>query len=240
MKIAYWIVTGLFCLMMFAAAAIEIFAIWRIRQNALPAWISPISLPTFCRSRKFLGRIAILTRYSKTLTEWAYAGFFFDFVLAALAHYFSGVPSPIPAIVALVFLMTSYALGKRVYCNGADSFNNFAAISIVFPQFSDYRCQHPNTDCRKPYPDYLARDNRPASVAEKSQTNRRDFDGSPRKEISFIAERRKQCHARTAVGQHIQQRMRKCGERKIDEKFCRRNPGWQKSLGEKTDDAAEN
>ena len=61
------------------------------------------------------GVIAILTRYSKTLKEWAYAGFFFDFVLAALAHYFSGVPSPLPAIVALVLLMTSYALDRKVY-----------------------------------------------------------------------------------------------------------------------------
>jgi hypothetical protein len=49
------------------------------------------------------------------LKEWAYAGFFFDFVLAALAHYFSGVLSLIAAIVALVLLMTSYALGKKVY-----------------------------------------------------------------------------------------------------------------------------
>ncbi len=63
---------------------------------------------------KIAGVIAILTRYSNTLKEWAYAGFFFDFSLAAMAHYFSGVPSPIAAIVALVLLMTSYALGRRI------------------------------------------------------------------------------------------------------------------------------
>ncbi len=51
----------------------------------------------------------------KFVGEFGIAGFFFDFVLAALAHYFSGVPSPIAAIVALVLLMTSYALGKKVY-----------------------------------------------------------------------------------------------------------------------------
>lgn len=114
MKIAYWIVTGLFCLMMFAATAIEIFqfgeSVKMLYKLGFPPFIAYV-LPV----TKFLGAIAILTRYSKTLTEWAYAGFFFDFVLAALAHYFSGEPSPIAAIVALVILMTSYFLGKKIY-----------------------------------------------------------------------------------------------------------------------------
>lgn len=114
MKIAYWIVTGLFCLMMFAAVAIEIFqfneSVKLLGDLGYPAHIAYV-LPV----TKFLGALAILTRYSKTLMEWAYAGFFFDFVLAALAHYFSGVPSPVAAIVALVLLMTSYWLGKKVY-----------------------------------------------------------------------------------------------------------------------------
>ena len=114
MKIAYWIVTGIFCLMMLASAAIETFmfgeSVKFIEQLGYPAHIAYV-LPI----TKFLGALAIITRYSKTLTEWAYAGFFFDFVLAALAHYFSGVPSPIPAIVALLLLLTSYALGRKIY-----------------------------------------------------------------------------------------------------------------------------
>jgi hypothetical protein len=114
MRIAYWIVTGLFCLMMLAGAAIEIFAfgesVKMLYQLGFPDFIAYV-LP----ATKILGVIAILTGYSNTLKEWAYAGFFFDFVLAALAHYFSGVPSPIAAIVALILLMTSYILGKKVY-----------------------------------------------------------------------------------------------------------------------------
>ena len=114
MKIAYWIVTGLFCLMMLAGAAIEIFSfgdsVTMLAQLGYPAHIAYV-LPI----TKIAGVIAILSRYSNTLKEWAYAGFFFDFVLAALAHYFSGVPSPIAAIVALVLLMTSYALNRKIY-----------------------------------------------------------------------------------------------------------------------------
>lgn len=114
MKIAYWIVTGLLCLMMLAAAAMEIFSFGEsikfLGQLGYPAHIAYV-LPV----TKILGVMAILSKYSQTLKEWAYAGFFFDFVLAALAHYFSGVPSPIPAVVALVLLMTSYTLEKKVY-----------------------------------------------------------------------------------------------------------------------------
>jgi hypothetical protein len=114
MKITFWIVTGLFCLLMLAAVAMETFGFAEsaafIKQLGYPAHIAYV-LPI----TKTLGVIAILTRYSKTLKEWAYAGFFFDFTLAALGHYFAGVPSPLPAIVALILLMTSYFLGKKVY-----------------------------------------------------------------------------------------------------------------------------
>ena len=114
MKIAYWIVTGLFCLFMLASAAIETFmfgeSVKFLAELGYPAHIAYV-LPV----TKFLGAIAIFTRYSKTLTEWAYAGFFFDFVLAALAHIFSGVPTAAGAIIMLAFLMTSYFLGRRVF-----------------------------------------------------------------------------------------------------------------------------
>jgi hypothetical protein len=114
MKIAYWIVTGILCLIMLASAAIEIFMFGEsaklVGELGFPHYIAYV-LPV----TKILGVAAILTKYSKTLKEWAYAGFFFDFVLAALAHYFSGVPSPIPAIVALVLLLISYFLDKKIY-----------------------------------------------------------------------------------------------------------------------------
>ena len=112
MKIAYWLVTGLFCLMMLASAGFEIFAFGEslkmLQSLGFPNYIAYV-LPI----TKILGVAAILSDYSRTLKEWAYAGFFFDFVLAALAHYFSNVPSPIFAIVALVLLMISYWLDRR-------------------------------------------------------------------------------------------------------------------------------
>ena len=113
MKIAFWIVTGILCLFMLLNVGIEVFAfdesVKMLAQLGFPKFIAYV-LPV----AKFLGVIAILTNYSKSLKEWAYAGFFFDFALAALAHYFSGVPSPIPAIVTIVLLFVSYFLDKKV------------------------------------------------------------------------------------------------------------------------------
>ncbi|MCD9187818.1 MAG: DoxX family protein [Pyrinomonadaceae bacterium] len=113
-KIIYWVVTGVFCLMMLAAGAMEIFAFNEsaafVRSLGYPehiAYVLPVT--------KILGVIAILSKKSKTLKEWAYAGFFFDFVLAALAHYFSGIPSPIPAVVAIILLFASYFLDREIY-----------------------------------------------------------------------------------------------------------------------------
>ena len=113
MKIAFWIVTGILCLFMLLNVGIEVFAfdesVKMLAQLGFPKFIAYV-LPIV----KFSGVVAILSNYSKSLKEWAYAGFFFDFALAALAHYFSGVPSPIPAIISIIVLFASYFLDKKV------------------------------------------------------------------------------------------------------------------------------
>jgi len=114
LRILYWIVTGLLCLLMLASAGIYIFnhdaAVKIFNELKYPAYlIYPLAVA------KILGVIAIITKKSKFLKEWAYAGFFFDFLLAASAHIFSGVPGPLPALVALVLLLISYALDRKIY-----------------------------------------------------------------------------------------------------------------------------
>ena len=113
MKIIFWIVTGLLCLMMLGSAGMYIFD-----HASVATVFQSLGYPTYIiyplAIAKILGVIAILTNYSKPLKEWAYAGFFYDFVLAASAHYVSGIPSPLPAIATLVLLIVSYILDKKV------------------------------------------------------------------------------------------------------------------------------
>jgi hypothetical protein len=64
---------------------------------------------------KILGVIAILTKKSKILKDLAYAGFFYDFILAASAHINAGDGGfPIP-LAALVILIVSYVTDRKIY-----------------------------------------------------------------------------------------------------------------------------
>ena len=62
---------------------------------------------------KILGVIAVVSNYSKTLKEWAYAGFFFDFLLALSAHLNAGDGGFAFALLALSLLFISYIFWKR-------------------------------------------------------------------------------------------------------------------------------
>ena len=63
---------------------------------------------------KILGLVAIWTKKSETLKEWAYAGFFFNFLLAATAHININDGEFAPALVAMVLLFVSYFFEKKV------------------------------------------------------------------------------------------------------------------------------
>ena len=55
---------------------------------------------------KVLGIIAILSKQSKLLKEWAYAGFFFDAVLATMAHYHAGQGFGLSVIAVVAILIS--------------------------------------------------------------------------------------------------------------------------------------
>ena len=113
-RILYWIFTGLLCLLVLGSAGMYIFNHRQIAE-LFPKLGYPAYLVYPLATAKILGVAAILSKKSKLLKDWAYAGFFYDFVLAAAAHYFSGIPSPLLAIVALVLLIASYVFDKKIY-----------------------------------------------------------------------------------------------------------------------------
>ncbi len=112
-RLLFWIPTGLLSLMMLASAGMSFFKPVDVRAEfqflGFPAWlIFPLGLA------KLAGVMAITTRLNKTLAEWAYAGFFFDFSLAIMAHIQAGDGDYPAAIAALVLLGASRFWADRV------------------------------------------------------------------------------------------------------------------------------
>jgi hypothetical protein len=66
---------------------------------------------------KLLGLLAIWSNKSKLLKEWAYAGFFFDFVLALGAHLVAADGQFGMAAIAMVLLIASRLYNRKVFGN---------------------------------------------------------------------------------------------------------------------------
>lgn len=113
MKYAYWIITGLLCLMLTVSAGFYIFQNAEVASEfvklGFPTWvIYPLAVA------KISAVAVILLRKNRVLVEWAYAGLFFNILLAAIAHITIADGEQWSAVVALILLMSSYFLGKKV------------------------------------------------------------------------------------------------------------------------------
>ena len=112
-KIIFWVATGLLSLMLLMSAGMYFFKTADISQA-----FQTLGYPTYLiyplGIAKILAVIAITTRKSAALAEWAYAGLFFDFVLALVAHLQVGDGEFGGAVVALVLLAVSYFFSKKI------------------------------------------------------------------------------------------------------------------------------
>lgn len=112
-RIIYWIATGLFCLLVLFSAGMYFFNYAEVtgvfESLGYPSYIV---YPLACL--KIAAVIVIVSNKSKSLKEWAYAGLFFDFVLAFFAHYMIKDGEQYAALVATVLLLVSYFIGKKV------------------------------------------------------------------------------------------------------------------------------
>ena len=115
-KVVYWIATVIMC-GIFTFSAFNYFAqhqmISGFFQNlGFPTWlIYPLAVA------KILGIIAILSRRSPLLKEWAYAGFFFDALLAFSAHQIAQDGAWMFAAVAIIAIIVSRYMEPRVFAN---------------------------------------------------------------------------------------------------------------------------
>lgn len=112
-KWIYWISTGLLSALMLMSAGMYFF-----NHAEIIKAFTALGYPTYIiyplAIAKLLGLVAIWTNQSKKLKEWAYAGFFFDFLLAFSAHLMVNDGQHIPALTALVLLFVSYFSNNKL------------------------------------------------------------------------------------------------------------------------------
>ncbi len=111
-KILYWIFTGLFSLMITGGAMM-----YFIQHDMVAEMLTALGYPVFIiyplATAKLLGVTAIVSNKSKMLKEFAYAGFFFELLLAIQAHIMAGdggFPGP---LAALTLVVVSYVFWKK-------------------------------------------------------------------------------------------------------------------------------
>ena len=111
-KVVYWVATLLLCAIMLYSASMYFTKTAMVEQ-----FFTRFNYPTYLviplAIAKVLGVIMILWRKSAWLTDWAYAGFFFDITLAFFAHYFKEDDVTF-TLYAMVALLISYFFGKTV------------------------------------------------------------------------------------------------------------------------------
>ncbi len=105
-KIVYWLATLLMCALFLFSAGMYLLKYEMVtgffKEFGFPVWvIYPLAIA------KILGVVAILSNLNKTLREWAYAGFFFDVILATAAHYFAGHGLIGPSLFGIVLVIIS-------------------------------------------------------------------------------------------------------------------------------------
>ena len=112
-KIVYYISTALLTAMMIMSVGMYLFNNEKITEVFTNLGY-PVYLIYPLAFAKVLGVLALWVEVSRSLKEWAYAGFFFDFMLALFAHLAIADGEFIGAAIALVFMFTSYITWKRL------------------------------------------------------------------------------------------------------------------------------
>jgi hypothetical protein len=115
LRVLYWIVTALFLLPQ-AWSAFQ----YLLQAPRMTATITGLGYPLYFMQilgvAKLLGIAAIVTGFSPTLKEWAYAGFTFD-ACGAFASHVSVGDAPWVALVPVIFLVVqliSYGMWRRL------------------------------------------------------------------------------------------------------------------------------
>lgn len=112
-KIIYWIATGLLTIIILFSVYNH-FANYEKIAGFFEHFNYPVYLVYPLAIAKLLGLVAIWGDFSSWLKEWAYAGFFFDTLLAFFAHYLTDGSGYLIAFFAMITTLVSYAMAKQL------------------------------------------------------------------------------------------------------------------------------
>ena len=114
-KILFWVFTGLLSVMMLASSI----GYYLMKTEEVKQIFTDLGFPTWIviplAIAKILGVITLLTRFNEDIVEWAYAGFFFNFMLALGAHFAANDGEHWTAAVALVLLLGSRFFYEQIW-----------------------------------------------------------------------------------------------------------------------------
>ena len=111
-KIIFYVATGLLTLIMLFSVSMYFF-----NHEDVAQMFTNFGYPTYIiypyAIAKLLGLFAIWNPNFKAIKEWAYAGFFFAFILAFFAHFMISDGGQMTALIAFILLIVSYIFNKK-------------------------------------------------------------------------------------------------------------------------------
>jgi hypothetical protein len=114
LKIIYWFVTLICCGIMAYSAFMYFTNTLTVKDYFINKMYYPGYLVLPLAIGKILGIVAIITGFSRTLKEWAYAGFIFDTLLAIAAHLYAKDNGELLAIFTLLATLASRVLWQII------------------------------------------------------------------------------------------------------------------------------
>lgn len=113
-KIIYWIATGLLSGLLLMSAWMYVFKNEMISQ-AFTGFGYPTYLIYPLVVLKVSAVIVLLTQKQNFIKYLAYAGLFFEFILAFFAHIMTKDGEQITSVIAMLLLVTSYIYSNKVF-----------------------------------------------------------------------------------------------------------------------------
>lgn len=113
-KIIYWIATVIMSIVFLFSAGMYLLNYDRaagfFESLGFPVWIIyPLAIA------KLLALVAILSRKSRVLVEWAYAGLLFDAILAFSSHTIVNDGQSAMALIAIITIIVSRVYHTKVF-----------------------------------------------------------------------------------------------------------------------------